>query len=109
MPFWLQSGGICKILTHLAFRANAEKRGISNDYVTVLKARGKRTLADMICSCKMTLVMALHSVTLFLRLKDIANTCKYMQQSPTIGGDFFSPMALSWKKLKTSNSLFIVC
>ena len=76
------------------------------------KARGKCALADVSCYCKMTSVMALDGVRLFLRLKDVKNTCKLMPHSPTIGGgEFFSAMAESWKKLKTSNmfSSFIVC
>ena len=62
----------------------------------------------------MASVMALEGVTSFLRWKDVKNTCKkYLRHSPTIGGDFLSAMAESWKKLKklkTSNvfSLFIV-
>ena len=43
----LKSGKICKILTHFAYRANAKKRDISNDIVTVLKARGKHALAEV--------------------------------------------------------------
>ena len=64
-----------KILTHLAYRANAKKiRVISNDIVTVLKARGKRALADVKCYCKMTPDVALDDVTSFLRLKDTVLT-----------------------------------
>ena len=33
----------------------------------------------------MTSAMALDGVTSFLRLKDVTNTCKRMQHSPTIG------------------------
>ena len=47
----------------------------------------KRALADDIYNWNMTSVMALHSVTSFLRLKDITNTCKCMQHSPTFGGN----------------------
>ena len=32
-----------EILTHLAYRANAKKRDISNNNLTVLKSQGKRT------------------------------------------------------------------
>ena len=73
---------------------------------TVLKARGKRALADVICYCKMASIIALDGVTSFLRLKDLTNTCKRMQHIPTIGGK-----AESWKMLKISNvfSSFIVC
>ena len=38
----IPSMNIITILTHLTYRANAKKRVISNDIVTVLKARGKR-------------------------------------------------------------------
>ena len=38
------------------------------------------------CYCKMTTVMALDSVTSFLRWKDVTYTCKYMRHNPTIGG-----------------------
>ena len=55
--------------------------------------------------------MALDGVTSFLRLKDVTITCKRMRRSLSIGWEFFSAMAESWKKLKTSNvfSSFIVC
>ena len=42
-------------------------------YFTVLKA-----LAEVICYCKMTSVMALYDVTSFSRSKDVTNTCKRM-------------------------------
>ena len=42
-------------------------------------------LADIICYCKLTSVMALDGVTLLLRLKDVTNTSKRMQHSQTIG------------------------
>ena len=42
----------------------------------------------------------------FLCLKDITNTCKGMRHSPTIGRDFFSAMAESWKSLNTSKKVF---
>ena len=53
--------------------------------------------------------LALDGVTSFLRLKDVPITCKRMRHSLSI--EFFSAMAESWKKLKTSNvfSSFIVC
>ena len=40
-----------------------------------MKGRGKHALADVICCCKMTSVMALYGVASFLRLKDVTNTC----------------------------------
>ena len=54
----------------------------------------------------MTSLMALDGVTSFLRLKDVTITCKGMRRR-----EFFSAMAESWKKLKTSNvfSSFSVC
>ena len=73
---------IYMILTHLAYRANAKKRGISNDIVTVLKPCEKRALADIKCYCKMTL----DGVTSFLCLKDATYLCKRMRHSQTIGG-----------------------
>ena len=50
------------ILTHLPYRANAKKRAISIDIVTVWKAHGKHALADVICYSKMTSVVALDGV-----------------------------------------------
>ena len=61
------------------------KRDISNNN-SVLKEQGKRGLADGICFCKMTLVMALDGVTSFSGWKDVTNVCKPMRLSPTIGG-----------------------
>ena len=54
----------------------------------------------------MTSFMSLDGETSYLRLKDVAITCKLMRRSLSIGG-----MAETWKKLKTSNafSSFIVC
>ena len=67
-------------------------------------------LADINCHSKMTSVMALDSVTLFLRLKDVTNTCKCIRNSPTIAG-FLQCNGRKLEKLKTSNvfSYFIVC
>ena len=39
----------------------------------------------------------------FLRLNDVANTCKRMQHCPLTIRELFSAMAESCKKLKTSN------
>ena len=50
-----------------------------------MKAGGKSVLADIICYCKMTSVMALDGVTLLLRLIVVTNTSKRMQHSQTIG------------------------
>ena len=52
------------------------KCAISNDFVTVLEARGKSTLYDIKCYCKMTSILALGGVTSFLRLKDVTYSCK---------------------------------
>ena len=54
----------------------------------------------------MTSFKAFDGVTSFLRLKDVTITCKRMPRS-----QFFSAMAESWKKLKTSNVFlsFNVC
>ena len=46
-------------------KLNAKKRIISNKTVTVLKARGKPTLVDVNCHCKMTSVMVLDGVISF--------------------------------------------
>ena len=53
----LNEDALLVILTHLVYRANAKKRVISNDIPTVLKARGKRALADVNCYCKMTSIV----------------------------------------------------
>ena len=42
-------------------------------------------LADVICYWKKTSFMTLDGVTLFLRLKDVTNTCKRMRRSLSIG------------------------
>ena len=68
--------------------------------VTVLKARGNRALADVNCYCKMTSVVALDGVTSFLSLKDVTQA-NYWR-------DFFSAMAESRKKLKTSKFVFVI-
>ena len=59
----------------------------------------------------MTSLMALDGVTSFLRLKDVTIARKRMGRSLSIWLEFFSAMAESWKKLKTSNvfSSFIMC
>ena len=75
-----------------------KKRAISDDIVTVLKACGKRALADVNCYCKMTSVGALDGVTSFLRLKDATYSCKRMRHSPTIG--WIS--SLQWQKVGRS-------
>ena len=68
-------------------------------------------LADVICYWKMTSFMALDGVTSFLRLKDDTNTRKRTATLSKFWQEFFSAMAESWKKLKTSNvfPLFIAC
>ena len=42
-------------------------------------------LAEVICRCKIMSVMAFDGVASFSCLKDVTNTCKCMQNSPTIG------------------------
>ena len=98
------------ILTQLAYRANAKKRFISNDIVAVLKARGKRTLADVNCYCKMTSVVPLDGITSFLRLKDATYACKRMDTVQLLAG-FLPCNGGKLEKLKTSNVFpsFIVC
>ena len=56
------------------------------------ESAGKSGLADVICYCKITSVMALDVVTMFLRLKDVTNTSKGMQHSPNYWWEFFSAM-----------------
>ena len=59
-----------------------KKRVISNGIVTVWKACEKRALADLNCYCKMTSVVSLDGVTLFLRLKRLhirVNVCDTVQ------------------------------
>ena len=51
--------------------------------------------------------MSLDGVTSFLRLKDVTNTRKRMRRSLSMAG-FFSAMAESLKKLKTSNVILVV-
>ena len=52
-----------------SYRADAKKRALSNDIVTVLKTHGKRrALADVNCNCNMTSIVALDGVRSFLRL-----------------------------------------
>ena len=72
-----------------------KSRDYIKQYFTVLKARGKRALADVVYCCKMTSVMMLDGVMLFLRLKDITNTWKCMGHSPTIGGTY----SVQWRKV----------
>ena len=85
-------------------------------YQTIIhgcETRGKSALADVICYCKMTQVMALDGVASFLHLKDITNTSKRMWHSPTIGRS----SSVQWRKVGRSwtdkdiicVSSFIVC
>ena len=59
---------------------------ISNNIVTVLKAFGKRTLANVNCYCKMMSVMALDGVTSFLPLKEDTYSCKRMRAVQLFAG-----------------------
>ena len=58
-------------------------------------------------------VIAFDGVMLFLRLKDVTNTCKFLTYATQskYWREIFSEMAESWKKLNTSKvfSSFIVC
>ena len=58
-------------------------------------------LADVICCCKIMSAMALEGVTAFLCLKEVTNTSKRMQHSPTFGGD----SSVQWGKVGRSWSL----
>ena len=55
-------------------------------------------LADFICYWKMTSFMTLDGVTLYLRLKDVTNTCKRMGRSLSIGGS----SSVQWRKVGRS-------
>ena len=65
---------------YLAYRANA-KNVIYQTIKSVLKARGKRALADVNCYCKIMLVVACNVVFIF---KDA--TCKRLRHIPIIVG-----------------------
>ena len=67
----------------------------SSDIVTGFNARGKHALADANCYCKMTSVVVLDGVTLFLRLNDVTYLCKHMRHSPTISGI----SSVQWRKI----------
>ena len=92
------------VLKHLAYRVNAKKRDISTIIHSFERARKVR-LADVICYCKMTSVMAI-----VIDWKTIQIHVMYVTQS-NYWREFFSAMAEGLKKLKTSNvfSSFIVC
>ena len=55
-----------------------KKHAISNNKVTVLKARKKPAQADVNCHCEMKSVVVLDGVTSFLRLKHTTYSCKHM-------------------------------
>ena len=55
-------------------------------------------LADVIYYWKMTSYMGLDSITCFLHLKDVTNTCKHMQRSPSIGWK----SSVQWRKVGRS-------
>ena len=74
------------------------KRVISNVILTVLKACGKRALADVNCYCRMASIVALDGVTLFLGMKDGTYSFKLMRYSPTIGGI----SSVQWSKVGRS-------
>ena len=60
-------------------------------------------LADVICNCKKQPVMALDDVTSFLHLKDVIQIQVNVCDTVKLLVEFFSAMAESWLKLKTSN------
>ena len=101
---------ISLIWTHLACTCIANAKKLC--YVTQKSQLWKCNIADVIYHCKMMSVMALDGVTLFWRLKDVTNTV-HVNKCETVQllHDFFSAMAETWMKLKTSNvlSLFIAC
>ena len=56
----------------------------------------------------MTSVMALDSATSFLRLKDFTNTCKCMQHSPTIGGNYLVKYGGMLEEAEDFKCVFVV-
>ena len=95
----MSGSDITPFLTHLTYRDNAkQKRVISNNIVTVLRACGKHALADVNCYCEMTSIVALDGVMSLLRLKDVTYLCKHMRHSPTIG----RISSVQWRKLRRS-------
>ena len=75
-----------------------KNRVISNNIVTVLKGRGKCSLADVICYSKMMSMVAIDGVTSFLRWKHATYSCKGTQHSPTIG----EISSVQWRKIGRS-------
>ena len=72
------------IQTHLAYRVNVKKKVI---YQTIIHSfESARTEHRVICYCKMTSVMALDGVTLFLYLKDVTNSSKRMRPVQLLAG-----------------------
>ena len=65
------------ILTHLTIESMLKKCDVSNNN-SVLRAREKCVLADVVFYWNMMSLMALGGVTSFLRLKDITNTGKLL-------------------------------
>ena len=63
-----------------------------------MKARGKRALADVICYYKIASAMAFDGVMSFLSFKEVTNTRKRMQNSPTFGGN----SSAQWPKVRRS-------
>ena len=66
------------------------KKVIHHTIIHSFESARKSALADVIYCCKMTSIMALDSLTSFLRLKKVTNihVCKRMPHSPTIGGNY---------------------
>ena len=64
-------------------------------------------LVDVIYYCKIMSVMALDGVMSFLRLKDVTNTSKRMQHSPTTCGN----SSVQWRMFEEADSIyvFVVC
>ena len=55
-------------------------------------------LADVICNWKMTSLTEFDGVTLFLRMKVVANTSKRMRRSLSIGGN----SSVQWQRVERS-------
>ena len=98
---------LSEILTHLTYRANAKKHVISNNNVTVLKARTSRR--QLLLQNDVS-----HGVGWCMVVFTLERCYKYTEKHVTQSNywqDSFSAMAESWEKVKTSNVFlsFIVC
>ena len=87
---------VCNDILHVSMR-KGDKTHLIRQCVRISSLRQSLYLVyDAIrCNRKMTTVMALDSVTSFMRWKDVTYTYKYMQHNPTIGG----VSSVQWRKV----------